>query len=302
MCCCAGNALCWAGQACCSCLCSACSACGIKSKVFSKIGYVVLSIFWTWVGLLMLFVVKDIFNSWFLDFIHCPENNKAWFGMSAVFRISFILVLFHLLVFLVCLMRNQFAAVFHDGWWSFKFMIVLVAYIVSFFINNDFFKGYVIFAKVISVFFLIYQGLTMLSLSYILNKVAVEYWENTNSNFIAIVILIVTIVIYILDGIFIIFQFIWFKDCGVNIVILWIVIFFAIVFTLLVIFKTREDSSILTNAFVISYALYLSWSAMASGPNDSWNLNNNNSLILYQILLGLLFTLITVFDVVLSLP
>lgn len=132
--------------------------------------------------------------------------------MSAVFRISFILVLFHLLVFLVCLMRNQFAAVFHDGWWSFKFLLVLVAYIASFFMNNDFFKGYVVLAKITSVFFLIYQGLTMLSLSYVLNKVAVEYWENTNSNLIAIIILVVTIIIYILDGIFLIFQFIWFKD------------------------------------------------------------------------------------------
>lgn len=66
----------------------------------------------------------------------------------------------------------------------------------------------------------------------------------------------------------------------------------------MVILKTREDASILTNAFVLSYALYLSWSAMASRPNESCNpFIGSNENTIYQILLGLVFTLITLFSI-----
>lgn len=84
----------------------------------------------------------------------------------------------------------------------------------------------------------------------------------------------------------------------INIILLCIVIFFAIAFTILVVLKTREDSSILTNAFVLSYALYLSWSAMASKPEESCNpFIGSNSNTVYQILLGMVFTLITLFSI-----
>jgi len=129
---------------------------------------------------MLLFTAKDIFNNW-VKFIHCPEGNEACFGMSAVFRMSFILVLFHILVFLIVLSRTQIAAIFHDGWWSFKFGLVLVSFILSFYIDNVFFEGYVIVARAASVLFLIYQGVTMLSLSYTINNAFVEYWENSNN-------------------------------------------------------------------------------------------------------------------------
>jgi hypothetical protein len=78
-----------------------------------------------------------------------------------------------------------------------------------------------------------------------------------------------------------------------NVVILCGIILFTVIFTVLVAFKTREDSSILTNAFVLSYALYLSWSAMASKPDDTCNpFTNSNENTVYQILFGLLFTVV----------
>lgn len=110
--------------------------------------------------------------------------------------------------------------------------------------------------------------------------------------------IIITAIIYGLDIVFLVFQFIWFKDCAINIIILCIVIFFGIAFTALVALKTREDSSILTNAFVLSYALYLSWSAMASRPDESCNpFIHSNGNTIYQIALGLLFTLVTLLSV-----
>jgi hypothetical protein len=218
--------------------------------------------------------------------------------MSAVFRMSFILVLFHLLILLICLTRSQIAAVFHDGWWSFKFILVLASFIASFYIDNRFFEGYVVFVRITSVFFLIYQGICILSLSYVINNAVVSYWAESEGSCAGVMLIVFTVIIYALDLVFLIFQFIWFKGCAFNIIILCVTILFGIIFTVLVALKTREDSSILTNAFVMSYALFLSWSAMASRPNDSCNpFLGSSSNTLYQIGLGLLFTLIALFSI-----
>lgn len=278
-------------------MCSACRSCGVPGKLFAKIGYVVFSIFWILISFMLLFTAKDIFGHW-IKFIHCPENNTACFGMSAVFRMSFILVLFHLLVFIVAVTRTKIASVFHDGWWTFKFLLVLASFIASFYIDNSFIEGYVMFARITSAFFLIYQGITILGLSYIINNAMVDYWANSDGSCVGIIMIIITALIYGLDIVFLVFQFIWFKGCAINVIILCIVIFFGIAFTVLVVLKTREDSSILTNAFVLSYALYLSWSAMASRPDESCNpFIHSNGNTIYQIALGLLFTLVTLFSV-----
>lgn len=137
------------------------------------------SVFWIAIAFLLLFTAEPIFNKW-IKFINCPEGNDACFGMSAVFRMSFILLLFHLGVFLIILTRTTLAAVFHDGWWMFKFLIILVSFIASFYIDNSFFKGYVVFTKITSSFFLVYQGITMLGLSYIINNALVNYWANSD--------------------------------------------------------------------------------------------------------------------------
>ena len=110
--------------------------------------------------------------------------------------------------------------------------------------------------------------------------------------------IVFTVVVYIFDIGFIVYQFIWFSGCTLNIIFLCVTIAFAIIFTVLVAFKTREDSSILTNSFVISYSLFLSWSAMASRPNDSCNpFIKSNANTLYQIGFGLLFTMISLFSI-----
>lgn len=213
--------------------------------------------------------------------------------MSAVVRMSFTLLLFHLLIFLIILTRTTIAAVFHDGWWTFKFILVLAAFIATFYIDNSFFEGYVVMVKCLSVLFLIYQGITMLSLSYVINNAIVDAYENASGQWASIALIIFTVVLYILDIVFLIYQFIWFGSCTINVILLIILIVFAIIFTVLVLLKTREDSSILTNAFVMSYALYLSYSAMAGKPEESCNpfIESNDNTI-YQILLGLLFTII----------
>jgi hypothetical protein len=61
----------------------------------------------------------------------------------------------------------------------------------------------------------------------------------------------------------------------------------------LVIFKTRPDSSLLTSSFVIVYLTYLQWSALVSNPNTECNPFENSAInTTMQIISGAIFTML----------
>lgn len=65
----------------------------------------------------------------------------------------------------------------------------------------------------------------------------------------------------------------------------------AVGFYVAVLFRTREDASILTSSIVVAYILYLQWSALASNPNTECNPFNQSSVnTIMQIIVGLFFT------------
>ena len=72
-------------------------------------------------------------------------------------RMSFILCCFHMLMFLICLARNDMASALHDGCWAIKCLMVAGGYIGSFWINSSFFTGFYMPAAMwVSVVFLFY--------------------------------------------------------------------------------------------------------------------------------------------------
>jgi hypothetical protein len=94
-------------------------------------------------------------------------------GVSAIIRMSFALVCLHTIVFIVILGRNTSAAVFHDGCWMMKSLMVLTMFVGFMWIPNSFFVGYMAIARIISIFFMIYQGLLMLVVAYKINETLV---------------------------------------------------------------------------------------------------------------------------------
>ena len=86
----------------------------------------------------MLYTIKkfvDILPS----FLQCPDSSggvDACMGTSAIIRMSFVLAVFHFLVFVIILARNTAAAIFHDGCWLFKSLLVVGMFIGSMYIKN----------------------------------------------------------------------------------------------------------------------------------------------------------------------
>lgn len=174
--CCAGSALCCASATCCSCLCCCCKKCGMNERSYARVGYVVFSILWVILGIIIMFFAPGLMSP-FDQFIHCALNGDitgaqkdVCFGISTMYRISFLLALFHLVMLLFGLCPdNEASRTFHDGCWPFKFLLVLLFFFVTLFIPNDFFQGYGYFAQVVSIPYLLYQVVALVSLAYLVN-------------------------------------------------------------------------------------------------------------------------------------
>lgn len=136
--------------------------------------------------------------------------------------------------------------------------------------------------------------------AYILNEVFVNaYLESQNSNERTGrggVLIGGTVVLTVGSLVWLVFQFIWFSDCGANVFYLILTVIFVVVFYVLVLLRTREDASIFTSSIVTSYIVYLSWAALASNPDAECNpMLGTNKNTAAQITVGFFFTFLTLF-------
>lgn len=68
---------------------------------------------------------------------------------------------------------------------------------------------------------------------------------------------------------------------------------FMLAFYALVFFRTRKDASIFTSSIVSAYVVFLSWSAMASSPEEECNpFVNDSGNLTSQIIIGGIFTFV----------
>jgi len=296
---CVGAAVCCAGTMCCQSLCLPAKALGVASKNYAKIGYVLFDLFW-----LITAIIFFYFFSWAIDWtenigIQCPEasgSGSACFASSGMVRMSWALCFFHLFVFLVILARNDCAAMFHDGWWCLKFLIVLGLFVSAMWIPNDVIIVYMQIAKYVSIAFLCYQAVLMLIVAYVLNDVLVgnvnaEAGEAMSCSG---VILLVLFLLFTGGNItWIVFSFIKFGGCADNVWFMIITCIFGVLAYTIVLFRTREDASIFTSSIVLAYALYLQWSALSSKDDATCNpyLNSGFNTTL-ELIMGLVFTFV----------
>ena len=175
---CVGSAICCAGAACCKCLCLPAKLAGVAAKNYAKIGYVIFSVSWLILTICLMYLFNWLFG-WTDTFgFDCPEaagGGNACAGASALIRVSWSLAIFHIIMLIICSLRTDFAAAFHDGCWGAKFLIVSGIFIASLWIPNDpVINGYMEFARVVSVLFLMYQALLILLLAYSLNDLLIS--------------------------------------------------------------------------------------------------------------------------------
>lgn len=92
-----------------------------------------------------------------------------------------------------------------------------------------------------------------------------------------IILISMTLILTLGNITWIVLQFIWFSSCSFNV---WQQIFTCIAGVAmygLVLIRTREDASIFTSSVVLTYNLYLQWSAFTSNPDFSCNPYTSNA-------------------------
>jgi hypothetical protein len=249
------------------------------------------------IGISIFFLAKHIVSI-LPEFLQCPDSSgdgSSCLGPSAIIRMSFVLACFHLVVFFVILARNTAAAVFHDGCWMTKFVLILVAFSGSLWIPNSFFLGYMDFTRYVSIIFLLVQGMLMLIVAYKINERLISNYENENpSNGVGcsgIIIILITVLLTSGNLTWTVYQYIWYHSCVYNVVLITITLAICVAFYIIVFYRTREDASILTSSIVVAYILYLQWSALASNPDTVCNPFGKSSVnTTMQIVAGLAFT------------
>lgn len=201
----------------------------------------------------------------------CPAasgGGTACAGASLLVRLSFALAVCHALVFLVLLLRNEGAAKFYEGCWCIKFLVVAGMLIGSLWISNDpLYYGYLQFSEWTSWFFLVFQGMLMLIVAYVINDTLLRNVEREGGRATScsgIILIGLTLILFGGNITWIVFQFIEFGQCSFNVTQMIITCVAGFAMYALVLVRTRSDASIFTSSLVLSYCLFLQWSALSS--------------------------------------
>ena len=273
--CCAGNCLCH----CCNNICS--DAMKINPKLFSRIGYIVLSLISVLFSLLILFygsVILKPFNGW----ISCPipdatvtdgDNLLVCLGVSSVYRMSFTLLCLHVLIVLCSLCSNKCAQVINNDCWSLKVLLVIGIYFAFFFVSNSFFSVYASISRYVSLFFILYQVLVTISFAHIINLNIVDSMDEVegrggNGCKYQFCLLFLTAVFGGLAVFWIVAAFIWHHDHWYNFIIIGLTILLGVAFIIISISKLVNRKRLLTSVYMLSFTTYLCWSALESQPKD----------------------------------
>jgi hypothetical protein len=282
--CCAGNCLCHAinnmiGD-----------AKKINPKLFARIGFIILSVLSVGFSLLILFYLADILKP-FNDWVSCPKDNQFdCLGISSVYRMSFTLLVFHVMTLLFSFTTNECAKVFNMDCWSFKILFITVFYFSMFFISNNFFTVYAEITRFLSIIFLIYQALVIISFGHIINVKLVEHLDNAvdkgeNTCKYQFWLIFLSLIFGGLTIYWFVDSCINHFDSFTNILIIILSIMFGILFTVLSITNIVTRKRLLTSIFIFSYISYLCWSALNSQPKDGAKL----VLSFWDILIGLFY-------------
>ena len=164
---------------------------------------------------------------------------------------------------------------FHDGCWGIKILIMLGLTTASLWIPNDpVIVGYMKFSRWISIAFLTYQAILMLVVAYTLNSQLVQNAMDEGGNAFTscsgIILLSLFIVLTLGNITWVVAQFMIFggSGCTGNNIQMSLTLVLGIFMHVIVLFRTRKDASVLTSALVLSYNLYLQWSALSSKEDE----------------------------------
>jgi len=239
-------------------------------------------------------------------------EDQTCYGVSAVYRISFCLAIFHALHDLVMIGVNKKGDMrlsWQDGFWLIKIIVLIAGIVGSFFIPNDYFEWFGWVALVGSGFFLVAQLLYFVDFAHSWAENWIEkyheqedepgckvWWWALLSSSIALVLIALTLTIL---------MFVFFarsSSCELNITLIILNIVAAVgIIAISMNPRVQEKnpkSGLLQSGLITAYTTYLIWSALQSSDNENCNpfyttADGSNAGSNVSLLLGAAFTIMS---------
>jgi len=263
--------------------------------------------------------VAWIFHGWAKEILshvpvlkRCTETAESvdqitCYGTLAVYRISFVLAVFHILLCLVMIgvkRHGDCRVGLQDGWWAIKLLFLIGGCIGAFFIPNIFFEYFGWVAFVASGIFIVVQLLLLVDFAHTWAENWIGKMEEAEDGDRKwwFILLGTTILLYTVSIALTIVMSIFFcKDagkCQENIAFVTLNSIFCFVLTLISIHpKVQEHSprsGLLQSSLITTYSTYLVFSAMMSSTDscNPWISSSKASNV--SVAIGALFTIIAV--------
>lgn len=273
----------------------------LTSPRLAKVFYLFIMIVSVVVGLLLRYYGGDMFVSLSSFKVGCAGKwQDRCFGDQAVYRISFALLVFFMLMLL-----GSMSDAFNRGYWGLKLGLYAIMTVVAFFIPNDFFNTYADISRVVSIIFLLLMVVILIDFAYTLQ----ETWEERASDveaeaerdgyetpgvcanpwrlgYLAVVFVLVVVALAGLIGMY---AYNAPAACSGNMGFLSLTLIVGLVFMVGSPLECAGGKGLLPPAVVWCYCVWLIWSAETSNPDTVCNPVKTGSSPA-QIALGLAIT------------
>lgn len=229
----------------------------------------------------------------------CKDNSCS--GYFAVFRVSFTLASFFLLMLLWTACRTRSSTKAHRGYWLFKLAIVAGVFVGSIFAPNDMLAYYAWFARFIAPIFMLYQMIMFIDFGYRVNETLVAKDEQLD-NFLCCnnegfrykgTLVFLSAVLFICSIVGTVLLYIYFPSggCPVNGLVISLNLILFILNTAISVSSLCEHGALFTSALISAYTTWLAFSALSSWPDEECNQlitsDSDVSLIISIVIAGL---------------
>ena len=217
-------------------------------------------------------------------FVKCPDGASldTCMGLASVFRLSFVLAIFHLLVLLSCLTRDGFAKLINEKLWGFKMVLIGGGFIGSLFISNEFFIPYAKASLYFGCIFLFAQAVSLIDAFYLWADFWAEKFNGGNKCY-GCLLIFTTIVMYGVSGWFFLIGYknFWLPGCTGNKFLLITATLLALSFIVLILLKFHPNGSVITSGAITMFGVFLFWAALISNPDTTCNPQYDNKINMF---------------------
>ncbi|KAI8388922.1 serine incorporator/TMS membrane protein [Radiomyces spectabilis] len=282
-------------------------SCNCNNSIATRIGYAIIFLMNSILAWLMLsnWAIKQL-QHLTLDYMKLECSEGTCYGIIAVHRVCFSLVLFHAILGILLIgvhdSRQKRAAV-QNGWWGPKILAWIALLVLSFFIPSGFFMVWGnYFALIGAAIFILFGLVLLVDFAHSWTERCMENYEMNDNNKWKYILIGGSLLMYggaiTLTGLM--YGFFATNGCSLNQFFVTLNLILCIVVTLMCVTPQIQEansrSGLSQASIVVIYCTYLVLSAVANEPNDKQcnPLRRSHGPQTTSIVLGAIFTFLAV--------